>query len=396
MPRFTPEQVRRRQLIAGALAVILLLVLGGCTALLIGGLRGGSDGAVARTPFEADDDALSVRAIPPDAAATENLPDGVDLAQNEVMGLDVSAHQKEIDWEEVAADGYSFAYIKATEGAGYTDAMFQQNWDGARAAGLTPGAYHYFTLCSSGADQATDFLAAAPPDDAAHPAGHRSRVRRGLRGASRRVDAQAEIDDFTAAVEKAWGRRLLIYSSKEWRDHYGLPVTEPRPDWPSRASDRPQQEDWAVWQLRFDGTVSGIEGGVDIHVARIEIRARAPPSRTAKARSPMRSTGRTGQTGRAGPTGRASGRLDGLLDAAGSGEVARELLSVQEHRRRALGARSGLGLHHVLDPGQIGALGDALADVQAGGLVDHLRELVIGEPLGARLGLEQGRFGREP
>ncbi|MGO1946596.1 GH25 family lysozyme [Brachybacterium alimentarium] len=271
MPRFTPEQVRRRQLIAGALAVILLLVLGGCTALLIGGLRGGSDGAVARTPFEADDDALSVRAIPPDAAATENLPDGVDLAQNEVMGLDVSAHQKEIDWEEVAADGYSFAYIKATEGAGYTDAMFHQNWDGARAAGLTPGAYHYFTLCSSGADQATDFLAAAPPDDAALPPAIDLEFDGACAERPGGVDAQAEIDDFTAAVEKAWGRRLLIYSSKEWRDHYGLPVTEPRPDWLFRASDRPQQEDWAVWQLRFDGTVSGIEGGVDIDVARIEI-----------------------------------------------------------------------------------------------------------------------------
>src|SRR5690625_6549456 len=28
---------------------------------------------------------------------------------------------------------------------------------------------------------------------------------------------------------------------------------------------------WSVWQLRFDGTVSGIEGGVDIDVARIEV-----------------------------------------------------------------------------------------------------------------------------
>src|SRR5699024_11805386 len=30
------------------------------------------------------------------------------------------------------------------------------------------------------------------------------------------------------------------------------------------------QADWAVWQLRFDGDVAGIEGPVDIDVARIE------------------------------------------------------------------------------------------------------------------------------
>src|SRR5699024_6682302 len=70
--------------------------------------------------------------------------------------------------------------------------------------------------------------------------------------------------------EGAWGRRLLIYSSSEWRRHYGLPVTGPRPDWLFAAEARPEQADWAVWQLRFDGAVAGIEGPVDIDVARTE------------------------------------------------------------------------------------------------------------------------------
>ncbi|MGP9843816.1 GH25 family lysozyme [Brachybacterium sp. 107] len=272
MPRFTPEQVRRRQLVAGVLALTLLLVLGGCTAALIGAIRGdgAASGTTQREPFQADDDAMTVAITPGDAAALENLPGEITLGADETMGLDVSAHQGEIDWAKVSADGFTVAYIKATEGTGFTDATFQQNWDGARAAGLTTGAYHYFTLCSSGAEQAADFLAAAPPDDSALPPALDLEFDGACEDRPGVVDAQTELDEFTAAVEKAWGRRLLIYSSSDWRQHYGLPVTDPRPDWLYSEHARPAQADWAVWQIRFDGKVSGISGGVDIDVVRAE------------------------------------------------------------------------------------------------------------------------------
>ena len=133
MPRFTPEQVRRRQIVAGALALLLVLVIGGCTVSLIGALRGGEEPQALTdpAPFRADDAAMSAAATPGGAAALENLPEGVELAADEVMGIDVSSHQQDVDWAQVAADGYSFAYIKATEGSGFTDTHFRQNWDGA-------------------------------------------------------------------------------------------------------------------------------------------------------------------------------------------------------------------------------------------------------------------------
>ncbi|ASK65715.1 lysozyme [Brachybacterium avium] len=272
MPRFTAEQVRRRQIVAGTLALVLLLLVGGCTATVINALRGGGDGRALteKAPFAADDAAMSVTATPDDAAVLANLPDGSRLMPGEVMGIDVSSHQGDIDWEEVGGAGVGFAYLKATEGAGFTDTHFRENWDGARAAGITPGAYHYFTLCSSGAEQAEDFLAAAAPDDSALPPALDLEFDGACEELPEASAVQAEIDAFTAVVEEAWGRRLLIYSSSEWRRHYGLPVTDPRPDWLFAAGKRPAQEDWAVWQLRFDGTVAGIDSPVDIDVARIE------------------------------------------------------------------------------------------------------------------------------
>ncbi|MDN6303767.1 MAG: lysozyme, partial [Brachybacterium sp.] len=272
MPRFTPEQVRRRQLVAGGLVLVLLLIVGGCTATVIGALRGGGDGEALseRAPFEADDAAMSVPATPGEAAVLGNLPGESMLMPGEVMGIDVSSHQQDIDWPQVSADGVGFAYIKATEGAGFTDSHFRTNWDGARAAGITPGAYHYFTLCSSGEKQAQDFLTAAPPVDSALPPALDLEFDGACEELPEASAVQAEIDAFTAVVEEAWGRRLVVYSSSEWRTHYGLPVTDSRPDWLFAAEKRPSQEDWAVWQLRFDGTVAGIEGPVDIDVARIE------------------------------------------------------------------------------------------------------------------------------
>ncbi|MBK8012852.1 MAG: hypothetical protein IPK13_16020 [Deltaproteobacteria bacterium] len=56
-------------------------------------------------------------------------------------GLDVSHHQGIVDFKRVQASGFSFVYVKATEGATHVDSRFRANWTGARAARLAVGAY---------------------------------------------------------------------------------------------------------------------------------------------------------------------------------------------------------------------------------------------------------------
>lgn len=65
-----------------------------------------------------------------------------------MVGVDVSAHQEDIDWEAVAAAGVEFAIIRAgyrgsTEGGLYEDAFFRANVEGAQAAGLQVGVYFF-------------------------------------------------------------------------------------------------------------------------------------------------------------------------------------------------------------------------------------------------------------
>ncbi|MFD3260829.1 glycoside hydrolase family 25 protein [Paenibacillus lentus] len=72
--------------------------------------------------------------------------------QGNAQGIDVSHWQGQIDWKRVAADGISFAFIKATQNS--IDKRFLENARGAKAAGLLIGAYHYLDNKVTTADAA--------------------------------------------------------------------------------------------------------------------------------------------------------------------------------------------------------------------------------------------------
>lgn len=62
---------------------------------------------------------------------------------NMIPGIDVSAHQPYIDWQKVAESGQRYAFIKATEGIRYSSPTWWRQVEGARAAGLLVGGYHF-------------------------------------------------------------------------------------------------------------------------------------------------------------------------------------------------------------------------------------------------------------
>ncbi len=79
-----------------------------------------------------------------------------------VMGVDVSAHQGNIDWNILSKQNVSFAFIKATEGSGWVDKKFAYNFTYSMKYGLIVGAYHFFSFDSSGESQAKHFIANVP------------------------------------------------------------------------------------------------------------------------------------------------------------------------------------------------------------------------------------------
>ncbi|WP_435199900.1 lysozyme [Janibacter sp. GS2] len=76
-----------------------------------------------------------------------------------VPGIDVSGWQGTVDWAGQYAAGKRFAYVKATEGTGYTSSDFGHQYNGSYSAGLIRGAYHFaLPDNSSGAAQANHFV----------------------------------------------------------------------------------------------------------------------------------------------------------------------------------------------------------------------------------------------
>src|SRR5262245_19795596 len=80
-----------------------------------------------------------------------------------IKGLDVSGYQPNTDWPTVAQAGREFAFIKATEGTGYVNPYFDDDWSGTKANGILRGAYHFFHPETDPTAQANHFVSTVGP-----------------------------------------------------------------------------------------------------------------------------------------------------------------------------------------------------------------------------------------
>jgi GH25 family lysozyme M1 (1,4-beta-N-acetylmuramidase) len=132
-------------------------ILGACCQLALASCGGGGGQS---TPRRARSKAIppSTPAIPirtRACAAPTRCP---------VQGIDVSKYQGDIDWTRVRDAGIRFAYLKVSEGGDHVDDRFYDNWEGAAAAGVPRGAYHFIYWCRLASEQAVWFTHAVPQD----------------------------------------------------------------------------------------------------------------------------------------------------------------------------------------------------------------------------------------
>ena len=198
-----------------------------------------------------------------------------------VPGIDVSYWDAGIDWPKVRATGQRFTFVKATEGESYTDPTFDDNWVGAKAAGMLRGAYHFFRCNADPAKQAARFLGAM---DALDDKGELPPV----------IDLETNDGQTTAKVisrVKAWmdlvqaatGRKPIIYSGTYFlQDHFAEAGGGPpawAKDYPLWIAQYPHSYvpgtspllprgwfAWTFWQYSDKGQVNGINARVDMNV----------------------------------------------------------------------------------------------------------------------------------
>ena len=182
-----------------------------------------------------------------------------------VRGIDVSNHQGPIDWRRVAADDVSFAIIKATEGGDWVDKSFARNFAAAKEAGLAIGAYHFFTFCRPGADQARNFIATVPRDRLMLPPVIDVEFHGNCPRRPTPEELRVELTAFLGPVEAYFEKPAVVYLIGEAEDLYGA-VMPDRLRWVRSLSRHPGHEDWVYWQYHNMGRVDGIEGDVDLNV----------------------------------------------------------------------------------------------------------------------------------
>lgn len=190
------------------------------------------------------------------------------LRPQESFGVDVSNHQGAIDWAAVRSDGIDFAIIKATEGGDYVDPRFAANWAGAAAAGLDVGAYHFFTLCRDGREQADNFLRAVPPGSADLPPALDLELIGSCTARPAAAWVQEQVEVWLTAVAGAYGRMPLLYVGPDFDERYGITNRFANELWPRRILRRPGGDRWRVWQFSSLSRVDGIAGRVDLNVRR--------------------------------------------------------------------------------------------------------------------------------
>ncbi len=119
-----------------------------------------------------------------------------------------------MDWASVRSSGTQFVFIKATEGGDHVDERFRANWDGAAAAGIPRGAYHFVFWCRSAGsrwmvqEERPERSGRPPPVLDVEWNGHSQTCPRKLP----KEQALAMVTEMLQEMERYTGKRPIIYT----------------------------------------------------------------------------------------------------------------------------------------------------------------------------------------
>lgn len=192
-------------------------------------------------------------------------------------GIDVSDHQKEIDWQSVADSGVEFAILRCgwrgyTAGGLNMDEHFLANYEGAKAAGLDVGVYFFSqaTTMEEGAEEARfvlDVLEGRALDlpvyfDWEEISTDEARTD----DISGTVVTDACLEFCRIIEEGGYEAGVYTYLNLGYFT-YELDRLAGLPIWLGDPGSAPEfYYDHQIWQYSFTGSVPGIEGDVDMNV----------------------------------------------------------------------------------------------------------------------------------
>ena len=193
------------------------------------------------------------------------------------LGIDVSDHQHEIDWQAVAASGVEFAIIRCgyrgySAGALQGDGRFYENIEGALAAGLEVGVYFFSQAVTveEAAEEARVVLDKLDGYNVTLPVFYDWEEITGDVARTDDMDGEtltACALEFCRVIEEG-GYKSGVYTYMNLAYFtYDLNRFEGVTLWVADPGRRPEfYYDHDFWQYSFTGSINGIEGDVDLNV----------------------------------------------------------------------------------------------------------------------------------
>ena len=202
------------------------------------------------------------------------------LGQKSFVGVDVSSHQQEIDWNKVKADGVEYAMIRVgyrgyTQGKLEEDIQFRSNIEGALAAGLKVGVYFFSQAISEteAREEAQFVLDRIRDYDVTYP----------VIFDWENIEADARTDGmdpntltqcaaaFCQEIEAAGYRPGLYFNQVFGYQQFNLVDLQDYEFWLAQYSDVPDfYYNFHMWQYTNEGIIDGIEGQVDLNLSFVD------------------------------------------------------------------------------------------------------------------------------
>ena len=198
------------------------------------------------------------------------------LTDESIMGIDISTHQKEIDFEKVKEAGVEFVMIRlgyrgSVEGLLFEDEWAQRNYQGAKAAGLKVGGYFFSQSISEeeAIEEANYAMEIIEGWELEMPLVYDWEfIKEGYRTDG--VDARG-LTDYTLAfcrtVEEAGYDAMVYFNPEQSRKKMYLGELTDYGFWLAMYTDQmdyPYKVD--MWQYTCTGRVPGVNGNVDINL----------------------------------------------------------------------------------------------------------------------------------
>ena len=200
-----------------------------------------------------------------------NNPKDAQAASKEdvrLQGIDVSHHQKQIDWAKVKASGIDYAIIRCGYGQDVTlqdDIQWKANADGCTAQGIPFGVYlySYATTVEGAKGEADHVLRMIEGYDLQYPVYYDIEYDKQKDLSAKELGQIASA--FAKKIEDA-GYQVGIYASYSWFENYLTDsVFDQWERWVARYNTYcGYSKSYSMWQYSSTGTVSGIDSTINV------------------------------------------------------------------------------------------------------------------------------------